>query len=121
MKIAFLVPGPITAISGGYGYDRRLLDGFSRAGHEVQLVELNGTHPLPDDAARASAVAALAAVPQDARIIIDGLGLPAFEPLLDELEKRRAIGLIHHPTATYHIGWSGARPSRRRPASAAGR
>lgn len=102
MKIAFLVPGPITAISGGYGYDRRLLNGFSQAGHEVQLIELNGTHPLPDDEARASAVAALAAVPQDARIIIDGLGLPAFEPLLDALEKRRAIGLIHHPTALEH-------------------
>lgn len=102
MKIAFLVPGPITAISGGYGYDRRLLQGFRQLGHDVQVIELAGTHPLPDDAARASAASALAAAPPDARIVIDGLGLPAFAPLVDALEKRRAIGLIHHPTALEH-------------------
>ncbi|SFK80167.1 glycosyltransferase family 4 protein [Falsiroseomonas stagni] len=102
MKIAFLVPGPITAISGGYGYDRRLIEGMRALGHDVTVHELAGQHPLPDDAARDSARAALARVPADARIVIDGLGLPAFEPLLDELARRGALGLIHHPTALEH-------------------
>ena len=99
MKLALLVPGPFSTVSGGYGYDRRLVEGFRAAGHEVSVVELEGRHPLPDDAATAAARAALDRVPADTRLIIDGLGLPAFAPFADELEQRGAIGLIHHPTA----------------------
>ena len=99
MKLALLVPGPFGTISGGYGYDRRLVEGFRAAGHTVEVVELAGRHPLPDDAAEASARAALAGIGADTRIVIDGLGLPAFAPLVDELAQRRAVGLIHHPTA----------------------
>jgi glycosyltransferase involved in cell wall biosynthesis len=102
MHIGFLVPGPFDTISGGYGYDRRLVAGLRALGHRVDVVELPGTHPLPDDAAREGARSALAALPEAARIVIDGLGLPAFEPLLDDLARRGAIGLIHHPTALEH-------------------
>jgi glycosyltransferase involved in cell wall biosynthesis len=99
MRIALLVPGPFSTVSGGYGYDRRLVEGFRQRGHAVEVVELQGRHPLPDDAALASARAALAGVAEDARIVIDGLGLPSFAPLATDLERRRVIGLIHHPTA----------------------
>lgn len=99
MEIALLVPGPFSAISGGYGYDRRLVEGFRAAGHAVRVVELEGRHPLPDEAAEASARAALDAIPAGTRLIIDGLGLPAFAPFAGELEARGAVGLIHHPTA----------------------
>jgi glycosyltransferase involved in cell wall biosynthesis len=99
MQLALLVPGPFSTISGGYGYDRRMVEGFRTAGHKVRIVELDGRHPLPDAAAEASARAALDAVPEDTRLIIDGLGLPAFAPFADELERRGAVGLIHHPTA----------------------
>ncbi len=95
MHIAFLVPGPIAAISGGYGYDRRIIAELRAAGHTVDLHELTGHHPLPDGEARASARAAWAAIPPDALPVIDGLGLPAFDGLID----RVAIGLIHHPTS----------------------
>ncbi|MDB5371032.1 MAG: glycosyl transferase family 1 [Roseomonas sp.] len=99
MDIALLVPGPFSIVSGGYGYDRRLVEGFRGAGHSVRVVELEGRHPLPDARAEASARAALDGVPDGTRIVIDGLGLPAFAPLVDELGRRRAVGLIHHPTA----------------------
>ncbi|EHM02098.1 glycosyltransferase, group 1 family protein [Acetobacteraceae bacterium AT-5844] len=99
MKLALLVPGPFSSISGGYGYDRRLVEGFRAAGHEVRVAELEGRHPLPDAAAEASARAALESLDGETRVIIDGLGLPAFAPLADELQRRRAVGLIHHPTA----------------------
>ncbi|MDP3415890.1 glycosyltransferase family 4 protein [Falsiroseomonas sp.] len=102
MDIAFLVPAPLDAISGGYEYDRRLVAGLRALGHGVQVMELPGAHPQPDDAALAGARAALRALPQGARLVIDGLGLPAFESSLDELEQRGAIGLIHHPTALEH-------------------
>jgi glycosyltransferase involved in cell wall biosynthesis len=99
MRIALLVPGPFSIVSGGYGYDRRLVEGFRAAGHDVEVVELEGHHPLPDSTAEASARAALDSLPDGTRIIIDGLGLPAFAPFVDELAAKRAVGLIHHPTA----------------------
>ncbi len=102
MDIALLVPGPFDTISGGYIYDRRLVDGLRALGHRVQVVELTGRHPHPDEAAMESAHAALAGIPEDVRIVVDGLGLPAFAPLGAELERRRAVGLIHHPTALEH-------------------
>jgi len=100
MHLALLVPGPIAAISGGYGYDRRITAELRAAGHTVDIVELAGRHPLPDDEARASARAAWAGLPAGAIPLIDGLGLPAFEgPEFQGIDGlARAIGLIHHPT-----------------------
>ncbi|WP_372618692.1 glycosyltransferase family 4 protein [Falsiroseomonas sp.] len=102
MRVALLVPGPFDTISGGYIYDRRLVGGLRALGHGVEVVELPGRHPLPDDAATEGARAALAAVPEGTRIVVDGLGLPAFAPLAEDLAARGAIGLIHHPTALEH-------------------
>jgi len=95
MRIAFLVPGPLSAISGGYGYDRRIIAELRAAGHSIDIFEIAGRHPLPDDAAIAAARSAWAAMAPDALPLIDGLGLPAFDGIID----RRAIGLIHHPTS----------------------
>jgi glycosyltransferase involved in cell wall biosynthesis len=102
VTIHLLVPGPFAAISGGYIYDRRMVEGLRALGETVEVVELPGTHPAPDDAATEGARAALAALPADARIVIDGLGLPAFLPQAQELQARRAVALIHHPTALEH-------------------
>ena len=99
MDVALLVPGPFETISGGYNYDRRIVAGLTALGHAVRVVELAGQHPLPDAAAEGAARAALDAVPTGTRIIIDGLGLPAFGSLAETLQARGALGLIHHPTA----------------------
>ena len=99
MNFLFAVPAPFATISGGYIYDRRIIEGLRARGHAVRVFELPGRHPLPDDAALAGARAALAAAPEGTRIVIDGLGLPAFAPLVGDLAQRRAVGLIHHPTA----------------------
>ena len=99
MSIALLVPGPFATVSGGYNYDRRLVGGWRALGERVEVVELAGRHPLPDAAAEDAARAALAAVPEGARIVVDGLGLPAFAALAEELVARGAVALIHHPTA----------------------
>lgn len=102
MSLHLLVPGPFDAISGGYIYDRRMVEGLRALGERVEVVELPGQHPSPDPAAEDGARAALAALPADARIVIDGLGLPAFLPLAQDLSERRAVALIHHPTALEH-------------------
>ncbi len=99
MKLALLVPAPFETLSGGYLYDRRMVEGLRALGHAVEVIELSGRHPMPDAAAEQAAARALAAVGEDTIIVIDGLGLPAFAAQAAELTRRRAIGLIHHPTA----------------------
>ena len=99
MSIHLLVPAPFSAISGGYIYDRRMVEGLRALGQDVRVVELAGRHPFPDAIATEAARAALAEIPAGARIVIDGLGLPAFLPFADELTTRGAVALIHHPTA----------------------
>ncbi|MEI6158223.1 MAG: glycosyltransferase family 4 protein [Roseococcus sp.] len=99
MRIALLVPGPFDAISGGYLYDRRMVEGLRGLGHAVRVVELSGRFPLPDEVAQASAQAAWAGLARDEVPVIDGLGLPAFRPLARDIAARNAVGLIHHPTS----------------------
>lgn len=102
MTVHFLVPAPFDAISGGYNYDRQIVAGLRALGETVEVIELPGSHPTPDEAATEGARAALRDLPAGARIVIDGLGLPAFLPLAQDLAERRAVALIHHPTALEH-------------------
>ena len=99
MRAAFIVPGRLDTVSGGYGYDRAIIGGMRTIGHSVDVLECAGHHPLPDSAALDAARAAWVAVAPDAIPVIDGLGLPAFADLTDDLVARGAVGLIHHPTA----------------------
>jgi glycosyltransferase involved in cell wall biosynthesis len=99
MRVALFVPAPFAAVSGGYIYDRAIVAGLRARGHAVDVLELDGTHPLADATALASARAAWAGLAAEAVPVIDGLCLPAFAPLADELSARHTVGLIHHPTA----------------------
>jgi glycosyltransferase involved in cell wall biosynthesis len=97
MQAHFLVPGPLDQRTGGYLYDKRIVDGLRTQGREVTVHELAGSFPLADDAARQAAAAAIEAsaggVP-----LIDGLALPAFAHLEDVL-RDPWVALVHHPLA----------------------
>lgn len=99
MHLSLIVPAPFDTLSGGYIYDRRMLEGLRAAGHVVEVAELSGAYPLTDNAARDAALQAWRALAADTRPIIDGLALPAFTDLAHELASRGTVGLIHHPTA----------------------
>ena len=99
MRLALFVPAPFASVSGGYNYDRAIVAGLRARGHSVDVLELDGQHPLPDAAAFASARALWDRMAPEARPVIDGLCLPAFAPLAEALVARHAAGLIHHPTA----------------------
>jgi glycosyltransferase involved in cell wall biosynthesis len=99
MRVALIVPRPFETVSGGYAYDRRIVAGLRAAGHQVDVVELAGAHPLADGTARDAACAAWDALGEASRPLIDGLALPSFEGMDDALAARGAMALIHHPTA----------------------
>jgi glycosyltransferase involved in cell wall biosynthesis len=95
-----MLPGPIDTRTGGYEYDRRIIEALRAAGWTVEVRELRGTYPFPDPSSRAQARQALAAIPDAARVIVDGL---AFGALPDETSaeaaRLRLIALVHHPLA----------------------
>jgi glycosyltransferase involved in cell wall biosynthesis len=99
MRVSLIVPAPFDAISGGYGYDRRIAAELRASGHNVAVVELMGAFPVADEAAQRSARAAWNDLPRDTTPVIDGLALPAFRDLEDGLSARGAVGLIHHPVS----------------------
>lgn len=98
LEVHLVVPGPITRISGGTIYDRRLIEGLEALGHRVVLHELEGSFPLADQVARRAAADTLPLMRSADRVVIDGLALPAFEPCLDRLAAAW-IALVHHPLA----------------------
>jgi glycosyltransferase involved in cell wall biosynthesis len=98
MALAFLVPGSINQLTGGYLYARRMVEGLRALGRSVDVIELAGRYPDADDLARASAAGALAALPEGSTAVIDGLALPGFADCLAlESWRLRLLGLVHHP------------------------
>ena len=99
MRLRLAVPAPFKTISGGHVYDRAMVGGLRALGHDITVAALAGAHPLADDTARQAAAEAAASLPDGARLLIDGICLPAFAPLFDTLLARDAAVLVHHPTA----------------------
>ena len=102
MHVTLIAPAPFSTISGGYGYDRRIVAGLFDLGHEVAVVELPGAHPVTDEIARDFACVALDRLMPGTKPVIDGLALPAFAGLDDALAATGVVGLIHHPTSLEH-------------------
>ncbi len=94
----FVVPGAIDQTTGGYIYDRRMVDGLRELGWRVLVHELAGRFPDPDAAARRSARDALARIGVG-RAVIDGLALLAFDGLFDQGSRPPIMALVHHPLA----------------------
>jgi glycosyltransferase involved in cell wall biosynthesis len=101
MALTFIVPGSLDQLTGGFIFDRHVVEGLRALDRAVVVRELAGRFPEPDAAACAAADAALGALEPGAVAVIDGMALPAFaECLTPEAARRhRFVGFIHHPLA----------------------
>lgn len=107
-QLIFVYPGDLNTPTGGYAYDRRIIEGLERLGWQIQLISLGDGYPFPNPAQIERARGALHNLTKGIPMVIDGLALGALPDLAAEIAKRHPlIALIHHPLA-FEFGLSGA-------------
>ena len=89
-ELVFVVPGRLDQLTGGYLYDRHVIDGLRSRGHAVKVIELG-----PNDCETA-----LAELADGTTAVIDGLALPDLEQTVyDRWRRLRLVAMVHHPLA----------------------
>ena len=84
--------------SGGNSYDRRVCGGLTAAGWDVDELPVAGAWPQPDHAALTDLAAALALVPDNGVVLVDGLiASAAPQVLLPATQRLRLVVLVHMP------------------------
>ena len=90
--IVFVVPGRLDQLTGGYLFDRHIVEGLRARGRDVRVVELTAVRSRPKASARR--------LPAGTQTVIDGL---AFDNLVDALPSQagrlRLIAFVHHTLA----------------------
>ncbi|MBT2323402.1 glycosyltransferase family 4 protein [Variovorax paradoxus] len=95
---SFLVPGELETRTGGYTYDRRIVDGLRALQWEVEIRSLGEGYPAPDAAALAQAGRVLDALPDGALAVVDGLAFGVLPELAQRhADRLRWVALVHHP------------------------
>jgi glycosyltransferase involved in cell wall biosynthesis len=96
-----VLPGDVDdpdAPSGGNTYDRRVCQGLAAGGWSVRELAVPGAWPRPRPAERAALAEALAAVPDDALVLLDGLVAGAVPDVVVPSSRRlRLVVLVHLP------------------------
>jgi glycosyltransferase involved in cell wall biosynthesis len=107
--IWFLVPGDPETPTGGYRYDRRIIEGLGRLSRSVGLERLADSFPEPTPSDLADAEHRLQCIPDGALVVVDGLAFGVMGEVAARHERRlRLIALVHHPLAL-ETGLAGAR------------
>lgn len=99
-RLYFAIPGSLEQRTGGTLYDRKVIEQLREDGWWVEVLEWPGSFPFPNEDDRLEAAASLAAVPDNALVLIDGLALGVLPGLArKEMGRLRLAALVHHPLA----------------------
>jgi glycosyltransferase involved in cell wall biosynthesis len=94
------VPGDLATPTGGYAYDRRMIEELERLGWQIDVIDLGEGFPWPSNETRARAWLRLSDVPPGRTIVIDGLAFGVLpEAVLQLRVENPLIALVHHPLA----------------------
>lgn len=95
----FAIPGDISTPTGGYRYDRRVMEELRSMGWNMRHLPLPGDFPAPSETSLRETERLLRTTPGDALILFDGLALGALPAEVLDRVPRRYIALVHHPLA----------------------
>lgn len=97
MHLDFFIPGDLNTLTGGYIYDKKIVEGLKRIGHHVAVHLIPGNFPFPTDDDLVFCQKEVDAIPKGNVIILDSL---IFGAIPEILSKARA----HHPiVAIIHL------------------
>ncbi|WP_456269902.1 glycosyltransferase family 4 protein [Kushneria sp. AK178] len=97
-RLTLIVAGRPDQLTGGYIYDRRIVEALRESGIAVEVIGLDGRFPWPDDIARESLQRALGGCTDRSLVVVDGLAASAMpEVLAVHAHRLTLVGLIHHP------------------------
>ena len=98
--IYFAVPGDLNSRTGGYIYDKRIIESLLSLDQFVEVVTLTGNFPFPSREEKESAEQIFGNLPDGAVCVVDGLAFGALPAVVEHHGDRLVfIALIHHPLA----------------------
>jgi glycosyltransferase involved in cell wall biosynthesis len=102
-RVYAILPGGVddlAAPSGGNRYDRRVCAGLAAAGWRVTELPVEGGWPSPSPAEKARLAGALAAIPDGAPVLVDGLVACGVPDVVEPAVRRLPLAvLVHLPLA----------------------
>jgi len=98
--LTFALPGDLATPTGGYAYDRHIVEGLRNRGWQVDVINIGDGFPRPDAVQLTKAEEMLAGVSADIPIVIDGLAFGVMDKAAALLAQTHTlVALIHHPLA----------------------
>ena len=95
LTIGFAIPGDLSTPTGGYRYDRMVMDGLGEFGIKVIHIPMSAQYPTPDPATRQATARLINNAAVDLWLV-DGLAFGAFDPVELSALKGPVIALVHH-------------------------
>lgn len=100
LALDLIQPGDLSTLTGGYIYNRRLLEVLAARGWCTTVHRLQTSFPMPTADALEEARAVFAAIPARRLVLVDGLALGGMPELIErEAQRLRLVALVHHPLA----------------------
>jgi glycosyltransferase involved in cell wall biosynthesis len=96
-EAVFAIPGDLKATTGGYAYDRQVIELLPAFGVPVSVLPLPGSFPNPTQNDLEETRRIIAKRSSDSVLLVDGLAYGAFPESIITGIKGRVIGLVHHP------------------------
>lgn len=98
--LVFAIPGDIAIRSGGYGYDRRMIEELRELGWRVDHLRLPDGFPAPNRDELEMTAKQFADLPDESLVLIDGLAFGAMPEIARrEAARLKLVALVHHPLA----------------------
>ena len=99
-RLVFAIPGDLITATGGYIYDRHVIEGLRANGWQVQVLGLGDGFPYPDAKTRERACENLLKLEVGVPLVVDGLAFGVLPEVAAQLRPRHPlIALVHHPLA----------------------
>lgn len=99
-RLVFAYPGDLQTRTGGYGYDRRVIEALRELGWSVEPLSLGEGFPSPGVSELEAAGRMISELPDASLVLIDGLAFGVMDAWANrEAERLKIIALVHHPLA----------------------